>query len=140
MLKMFSMEEDIPEMLPLKAMAAAYDTMGTNSVHYNLTREFYDRTMSRLLRTPAEIVKDLMDNAQYSKKKINNYVRMSGVNKDQLFDHFPSLKDLRLRHIYDHVKCAYGNAADWEFRLYQSLHGDLCMSSVPRETRGPTLF
>jgi len=68
MLKMFSMEEDIQEMLPLKAMAAAYDTMGTNLVHYNLTREFYDRTMSRSLRSPAQIVNDLIENGQYSKK------------------------------------------------------------------------
>jgi hypothetical protein len=116
MLKMFFSESGVKEDYILKAIGAAYDSMGTNKVFYNMVREFYSTMIRGDPRTPAQMYADASSRRDLN-LKINKWIYLHGMTPSQLFDHFPSMKELMRRHVYDENYVKYGDRADYLFGL-----------------------
>jgi len=120
MLKLFCDAEGLPENYTLKCLGAAWDTMGTNPLHYQLVLQFYQTLMCSELRSPMELV-DLALTTQKGTFSINKLLRRVGMTKDQMFNHFPTEEELLRRHIIDTEYCKFGNKGDWEFALMEEM-------------------
>jgi len=131
MLKLFCNEDELAYSI-LKAIGCAWDTMGTNPYAYNLIEMFYHEVMAKCPLTPSELFYDMLNSPKFS-KRINNYVRLLGLSKEQLFEKFPSYYSLRMRHVHDPQYCKFGNKGDWQFALEQDL-GVLRMCFQPSKT------
>jgi len=89
---------------------------------YQLVFEFYEYLMLSQRRTPYQMFQDAMQTRD-GKLTINKMIRRCGMTPEQLFNHFPSQKELIKRHYYDPQYCAYGNKGDWLFSMEAEFSG-----------------
>jgi len=116
MLKMFFSDTGVKEDYILKAIGAAYDTMGTNVVWYQFVKYFYDSMMAGDIRSPREMYEECVQRRDFA-LKFNKVVYMAGMTSSQLYDHFPTLNELMKRHVPDRNYNKYGGKSDWIFGL-----------------------
>jgi len=100
-LKLLVNKDNDPRTYPLQAIGQAYDTLGTNSVAYEMIRQFYDYWVSILDfddSSVAEMVKTLDPNAR------NRLFKKAGLNWRTSIFCFPRLETLLEMHKIDHIK------------------------------------
>jgi len=116
MLKNFVDSEHIYENYILKSIGMAWDTMGTNPIHYRLVQEFFERLMFGNPRTPDEMYRHAVLGID-GRLKMNKMIRRVGIPADKFFAGFPSLEEMQERHVIDKEKAAYGNKGDWMYSM-----------------------
>jgi len=122
MVKLFCDSEAYPEKYILKSISAAWHTYGTNYFHYELILHFYEYMMMGRVRTPYQMYLDAVNSVD-GRLTINKMIRRCAMTAEQLFNHFPTMKELLGRHVYEKNKCAYGNKGDWLFALQVEMDG-----------------
>lgn len=119
MIKLFLDRDGFKENYLLKCVSAAWDTMGTNPVHYELITMAYHMLYAMSPRTPMEMIEECVRNREGA-LMINKLIRRCGMTIAQMFDHYPTLSELRRRNKYIPEECAFGNRADWEFDVVRN--------------------
>jgi len=99
-------DSEVAAELIISLVGHAWDTQGTNEYSYDVIAEMYRRVSYFDPRTPLEILKSL-DVDDISNTRLRRLIRKAGISHSEMFDHFPSLGDLRSRHVFDMKQANY---------------------------------
>jgi len=108
----------------LSIVGHMWDTMGTNKLHYDLLKNFFDSINSELK------VKDMFQLFEEERLKpekrirLNRFVRKLGLTAETIFNCVPTYENIRKRHKYEPNKCRFG------IDTYDTDHVDLLMVDV----------
>jgi len=103
MVRAMTTETTVAAELIISLIGHAWDTQGTNEEAYHVISELYHRISAYDNRTPMQILES-MDIADVSKTRLRRLLRKSGISYSEMFDHFPTLAELRSRHVFDMQK------------------------------------
>jgi len=90
----------------LKVTGMAWDTQGTNLPAYNVCLDLFNAFSMYDNRSPLEIYNSL-DQTTYDQRDLQRLIKKIGITAEEIFDHFPTLQELRARHNFDMDKASH---------------------------------
>jgi len=107
MVKLFTTEAIASAEVLLSAVGHAWDTQGTNYSAYQAVLGVFNSIRAYDNRPILTVYKEYLADPNHDRKKIVKLMRKVGISESEVFDHFPTMSEMRARHVYDPEKCNY---------------------------------